>query len=95
MVESAKKLEFFNAATGKLRCIQITLSWGKTFFKSTVDTGSPASFVIKRTADYIVKSMPSAIVLSEKECPIDTAYVDNKRKRIEMMGTLVVDVSSL
>ena len=50
-VESVKKLEVVNAATGKLRCIQITLRCGKTFFKATVDTGIPASFVNKRTAD--------------------------------------------
>ena len=93
-VDSVKKLEVVNAATGKLRCIQITLRCGKTFSKATVDTGSPASFVNKRTADYIVKSVPSAKVLSEKECSIDTVYVDYN-KRIELMGTRIVVVSSL
>ena len=67
----------------------------QNIFKAIVDTGSLVSFVNKRTADYIVKSVPSAVVLSEKECPIDTVYVDYNRKRIELMGTLVVDVSSL
>ena len=33
IVESMKKLEVINAATGKLRCIQITLPCGKTFLK--------------------------------------------------------------
>ena len=84
-----------NAATGKLHCIQITLRCGKTFFKATVDTGSPASFVNERSADYIVKSVPSAKVFGEQECPIETVYVDYNRKRIELMGTLIVDVSSL
>ena len=95
MVKSVKKCEVVNAATGKLRCIQITLRCGKTFFKATVDTGSPACFVNKRTADYVLKSVPSAEVLGEKECPIDTVYVDYNRRRIELMGTLIVDVSSL
>ena len=95
IVESVKKLKVFNAATGKLRCIQITLRCNQTFFKATVDTGSPASFVNKRTTDYIVKSVPSAVKLSEKESPIDTVYVDYNRKRIELMGTLVVYMSSL
>ena len=94
-VESVKKLEVVISATGKLRCIQITLRCGKTFFKATVDTGSPASFVNKRTADYIVKSVPSAKIFSKQESPIDTVYVDYNRKRIELMGTLIVDVSSL
>ena len=55
-IASVKKLEVVNAATGKLRCIRITLRCAKTFFKDTVDTGSPASFVNKRTADFIVKT---------------------------------------
>ena len=74
-IASVKKLEVVNAATGKLRCIQITLRCGKTFFKATVDTGSLASFVNKRTADCIVKTVPSAKVFREQELPIDTVYV--------------------
>ena len=92
IVESLKKLEVINAATGKLRCLQIALRCNKTFFKATVDTGSPASFVNNSTADYLLKSVPSAVVLSEKDCPIDTVYVDYNRKIIELMGTLFVDV---
>ena len=95
IIASVKKLEVVNAATGKLRSIQITLRCGKTFFKATVDTGSPASFVNKRTSDYIVKTVPSAKVFSEQERPIDIVYVDYNRKRIELMGTLIADVSSL
>ena len=94
-IASVKKLEVVNAATGKLHSIQITLRCWKTFFKATVDTGSPASSVNKRTADYIVKTVPSAKVFSEQERPIDTVYVDYNRERIELMGTLIVDVSSL
>ena len=55
-IASVKKLEVVKAATGKLRSIQITLRCGKTFFKATLDTGSPVSFVNKRTADYIVQN---------------------------------------
>ena len=61
-VESVKKLEVVNAATGKLRCLQITLRCNKIFFKATVDAASQASFVIKRAADYIVKSVSSGVV---------------------------------
>ena len=94
-IASVKKLEVVNAATVKLRSIQITLRCGKTFFKATVDTGSPSSFVNKKTADYIVKTVPSAKDFSNQERPIDTVYVDYNRKRIELMGTLILDVSSL
>ena len=61
-MESVKKLEVVNADTGKLRCLQITLRCNKTFFKVTVDAASQASFVNKRAADYIVKSVPSGVV---------------------------------
>ena len=94
-IASVKKLEVINAGTGKLRSIQITLRCGKKFFKATVDTGSPASFVNKKTADNIVKTVPSAKVFSIQERPIDTVYVDYNRKRIDLMGTLILDVSSL
>ena len=79
---------------------QITLypdnnSLWKNVLQRTGDSRSPASFVNKRTADYIVKSVPSAKVFSEQERTIDTVYMDYNRKRIELMGTLIVDVSSL
>ena len=79
---SVKNLEVINAARGKIPPVQ------SNFFKATVHTGSPASFVNKRKAEYIVKSVSSAVVLDEKECPIDTVYVDNIRKCIELFGTL-------
>ena len=71
-IRSVKKLVVVNAATGKLRSIQITLRCGKTFFRATVDTGSPASFVNKKTADYILKTVPSAKILTVQESPINT-----------------------
>ena len=80
-------------------CVHFTLRCDKTFFKATLDTGSPASFVNERTADCKrengVESVPSSVILSEKESPIVTMYVYYNRKRIELMGTLVVYVSSL
>ena len=92
---SAKKLEVINAATCKIRCIQITLRCNQTLFKATVYTGSPASFVNKRTAEFLIKQATSAVVLDKTECPIDTVYVDFIRKKIKGFGTLIIDVSSL
>ena len=50
-------------------------------------------FVNKRTAEHFIKSVPSAVVLHEKECPIESEYIDYNRKRIEIFGTLIVDLS--
>ena len=70
IAELVKKLEVVNSATVKLSCIQITLRCNQTFFRATVDTRSPASFVNKRTAKHIVKSLPSAVVINQKEYPM-------------------------
>ena len=61
----------------------------------TVDTHSPVSIINRQTADIIVKSVPSALILDEQDCPIDTVHVDYNQRRIELFGILVVDVLSL
>ena len=60
-----------------------------------VDTGSPASFINKKTADILVKSGANINLLSTSEMPIDTHYVDNIRRTINLLGTSIADVSSL
>ena len=80
------------AATGKKTLHQISLRSNKTFFKARVDTDS--LFMNRRTADSL-DSVPLAFILDEKKSPIDTVYVDYNWRRIEVFGTLVVDVSSL
>ena len=53
---AVEKLEVIKFATGKTRCIEFTLRVDKTFFKATIETGSPASFINKKTADILMKS---------------------------------------
>ena len=53
---AVKKLEVIKFATGKTRCTEFTLRVDKTFFKATIETGSPASFINKKTADILMKS---------------------------------------
>ena len=66
-----------------------------SFFKATIDTGSPASFVIKRIADILIKSGKNVKFLSLKDLPVDTLYVDYNRKPITLHGTLGTNISSL
>ena len=95
-LESAvKKLEVIMSATGKMRCIQITLRVNKTFFKATIDTGSPASFINKKTADILLKSGTNVKLLSTSELHIDTHHVDYSRRTIKLFGALIAEVSSL
>ena len=59
-----------------------------------VDTGSPASFINKKTADILVKSGANVNLLSTSEMPMNTHYVDYKRRTIKLLVTLIADVSS-
>ena len=52
---SVKKKEVINTATGKIKSLQITLRANDSYFKATIDTGSPASFINKRAADILLK----------------------------------------
>ena len=63
--------------------------------QATIDTGSPASFINKKTADVLLKSGASVKLLSTSELPIDTHYVDYNRRTIKLFGTLIADVFSL
>ena len=63
--------------------------------QATIDTGSPASFINKKTADVLLKSGASVKLLSTSELPIDTHYVDYNRRTIKLFGTLMADVFSL
>ena len=69
------------AAVDKVHYLQISFCCANTLFEATVDTIGPASFVLKRPEELIVKSVPSAHNLAEHECPIETVYVDEKRRK--------------
>ena len=52
---AVKKLEFVKSATGK-RDVSNQTESQQNIFKATIDTGSPASFINKKTADILLKS---------------------------------------
>ena len=64
-------------------------------FRATVDTGSPAYFIIKKTADILVKSGANVQLLAFSEIAIDSHYVDYNRRTIKLFGTVIAEVSSL
>ena len=45
-------VELLKAAGGQLRSISIQLRSGNSFFCATVDTGSPVSFLNKKTREF-------------------------------------------
>ena len=56
--ETVMNLEVINSATGKTKCLRTTLKTRGSLFSATIDTGSPASFVSKRTAETLFSERP-------------------------------------
>ena len=59
----------------------------QNIFRATVDTGSPAYFIIKKTADILVKSGANVNLLAISKIPIDSHYVDYNRGIMKLFGT--------
>ena len=52
-------VELLKAAGGQPRSLSIQLHSGKSFFYATVDTGSPVSFLNKKTAGILMRRIPN------------------------------------
>ena len=72
---SIKSLEIILAATEKTNCLRAKVSAKGALFSATNDTGSPASFVNKMTADILLSKESRATTIVQ-ERPITTSYVD-------------------
>ena len=92
--ETVKNLEVINSATGKTKCLRTTLKTRGSLFSATVDTGSPASFVNKRTAETLLQKDPNAKIISLDKNPLSTTYVDYNHKPIKLFGILEIDIYS-
>ena len=92
--ETVKNLEVINSATGKTKCLRITLNKRGSLFSATVDTRSPASFVNKRTAETLLQNDPNAKIISLDKNPLSTTYVDYNHKPIKLFRKLKIDIYS-
>ena len=92
--ETVKNLEVINSATGKTKCLRTTLKTRGSLFSATVDTGRPASFVNKRTAETLLQKDPNAKIISLDKNPLSTTYVDYNHKPIKLFGILEIDIYS-
>ena len=96
-LESAVRIdsiELLKSNKGKPRSLSIQLRTGQSFFYSTVDTGSPVSFLDKRTCDLILQRNPSIQFPDITRYPIDTLYVDYNEKPIRLLGSICLPISS-
>ena len=93
-METVKNLEVINSATGKTKCLRTTLKTRGSLFSATIDTGSPASFVNKHTAETLLANDPNAKIISLDKYPLSTTYVDYNHKPIKLFGILEIDIYS-
>ena len=87
-------IELLRSNKGKPRSLSTQLRTGLSFFYSTIDTGSPVSFINKRTCDLILQRNPSFHFRDVARYPIDTLYVDYNKKPIRLLGSVCLPVSS-
>ena len=68
-------------------------SYGKSFY-AAVDTGSPVSFLNKRTADVLLRQNPKSRFISAHNMNDEISYVDYNKNSIKIFGSLTIPVSS-
>ena len=96
-LESANRIdsiELLKSNKGKPRSLSIQLRTELSFFYATVDTGSPVSFLNKRTCNLILQRNPSFQFRDITRYPIDTLYVDYNKKPIRLLGSICLPISS-
>ena len=97
-IESAVRIdsiELLKSNKGKPRSLSIQLRTGSSFFYTTVDTGSPVSFLNKRSCDLTLQRNPSFQFRDIARYPINTLYIDyNKKKPIRLLGSVCLPISS-
>ena len=87
-------IETLKSGGGKSRSLTIQLRSGRSFFYSTVDTGSPVSFLNKRTCDLLLQRNPSIEFRDIARYPDDTLYVDYNKQPNRLLGSIQIPISS-
>ena len=93
-VVQINNVEFLKAAAGQPRSLSIQLRSGNSFFYATVDTGSPVSFLNKKTAKILMKRIPNFKFKDVERHPLDVTYVDYNKKPIQLFGSLEIRITS-
>ena len=87
-------LELLKSNRGTLRNLSLMLRSNAKSFYVTVDTGSPGSFLNKRTADVLLRQNPKSHFISVHNLSNETSYVDYNKNSIKTFGILTIRVSS-
>ena len=87
-------IETLRSSGGQSGSLSIQLRSGYSFLYSTVDTGSPVSFLNKRTCDLHLQRNPSIEFRDIARYFIDALYVDYNKKPIHLLGSIQIPISS-
>ena len=87
-------METLRSSGGQSRSLSIQFRSGYSFFYSLVDTGSPVSFLNKRTCGLLLQRNPSIEFRDITRYPIDTLYFDYNKKPICLLGSIQIPISS-
>ena len=87
-------VETLKSSGGEPRSLSIQLRSGYSFFYSTVESGSPVSFLNKRTCELLLQRSPSIEFRDITRYPNDTLYVDSNKKLIRLLGSMQIPISS-
>ena len=77
------------------KSIEVLVRSFNSILSFTVDTGSPASFINKATAETLMKDKDSnAVFKNIKEVNLGMRFIDYNKNNINILGALYVDISS-
>ena len=93
-VAQINNVERLKAAGGQPRSLSIQLPSGSSFFYATVDTGSPVSFLNKKTAEILMRRLPNVKLKNIGRYPLSVSYVDYNKKPIKLFGSLEIPITS-
>ena len=93
-VVQINNVEFLKAAGGQPRSLSFQLRSGNSFFYAMVDTGSPVSFLNKKTAEILMRRLPNVKFKDVGRYPLSVTYVDYNKKPIKLFGSLEIPITS-
>ena len=93
-VVQINNVELLKAAGGQPRSLSIQLRSGYSFSHATVDTGSPVSFLNKKTEKKLMKRIPNVKSKDVGRYPLNVTYVDYNKKPIKLFGSLEIIITS-
>ena len=92
--EDVNSLHILVDFDNKMRSLEACIRAGNSFISVTVDTGSPSSFLNKKTADKLLADPEARASMSDPDPQLQSRFVDYNKNFIKIVGVLTADISS-